>query len=160
MKRGGDSCWILLKVEVFSDIYLPAMVFSTAPIMVQGDHSRCAKPPVDLKKSPAYATPGQAKTELLFWSQWEFLDDVMCHPVCAWDKAEFKREGFCPIHVIRIREHPLRAVVEVRLIVGFAFALELWHRLIHDWPRVAVSWERVRKNLVYVHKWPGTKISD
>ena len=33
---------------------------------LQGDTSRCAKPPVDLKKSPAYATPGQAKTELLF----------------------------------------------------------------------------------------------
>ena len=48
--------------------------------LMQGDTSGCAKPPVDLKtKVPLW--PGQAKTELLFWSQWEVLHNLMYHPV-------------------------------------------------------------------------------
>ena len=47
-------------------------------------------------------------------------------------------EGFCPVHVIRIREGPLRAVVEVRLIVDIGHAFELGHGLIDEGPRVAV----------------------
>ena len=39
--------------------------------MIQGDTSRCAKPPVDLKKSSGH----------MFLSQQEVLHNVMCHPV-------------------------------------------------------------------------------
>ena len=35
---------------------------------------------------PALAWPGQAKVELLFWSQWEVLDNLICHPLCCVDK--------------------------------------------------------------------------
>ena len=47
---------------------------------IQGDTSRCAKPPVDFKtKVPFW--PGLAKAELLFSSQQEVWHNMMCHPV-------------------------------------------------------------------------------
>ena len=56
-------------------------------VYVQGDTSRCPKPPVDFKTEvllwPDQASPGQATTELLFSGQWEVLDNVMCHPVSS-----------------------------------------------------------------------------
>ena len=52
---------------------------------VQDDPSRCLKPPVDFRPKvpfwPGLSWPGQAKTELLFWSQREVLNNVLCHPV-------------------------------------------------------------------------------
>ena len=52
---------------------------------VQGDRSCWRKPPVYFKTKvpllPGKVRPGQAKTELLFLSQLEVLDNVMCHPV-------------------------------------------------------------------------------
>ena len=46
---------------------------------LQVDTSGCGEPPVDCKtKVPP---PGQAKTELMFWSQGEVLLNLMCHPV-------------------------------------------------------------------------------
>ena len=54
-------------------------------LKVKCDTSCCAKPPVYFKTKvpllPGKVRPGQAKTELLFLSQREFLDNVMCHPV-------------------------------------------------------------------------------
>ena len=51
----------------------------------QGDTSGWAKPPVDIKTKvsfwPGLAWPGQAKTKLLFWSQWEVWLKLTCHPV-------------------------------------------------------------------------------
>ena len=49
---------------------------------IQGDHSACAKPPVDFKTHVPLAWPDQAKAELLFWSQREVLHKVNGHPVC------------------------------------------------------------------------------
>ena len=45
---------------------------------IQGDHSDCAKPPVDFKLKFS-----QAKAELLFSSQWEVLHKLNGHP-CIW----------------------------------------------------------------------------
>ena len=42
------------------------------------------------------------------------------------------------VHVIRIREDPLGAVVKIRLIVDVGDAVELGHGLIDEGPRVAV----------------------
>ena len=42
------------------------------------------------------------------------------------------------VHVIRIREDPLGAVVKVRLIVDVGDAVELGHGLVDEGPRVAV----------------------
>ena len=51
-------------------------------IYVQGDHSACARPPVDFK-TKALLWPGQAKAALLFWSQREVLHKLNGHPVCT-----------------------------------------------------------------------------
>ena len=59
----SQSSWPSKQYEVLSR-------FSTT---IQGDTSRCPKPPV-------------AKTELLFSSQQEVLDNVMCHPVLFCNK--------------------------------------------------------------------------
>ena len=52
---------------------------------IQGDHSPCAKPSVDVKIKvplwPGQVRAGQAKTELLFQSQREVLHKVNGHPV-------------------------------------------------------------------------------
>ena len=52
---------------------------------LQGDHSPCAKPPVDFKTKvpfrPGLPWPGQAKAELLIWSQREVLHKMNGHPV-------------------------------------------------------------------------------
>ena len=56
-----------------------------------------------------------------------------CFKTCF---KEFK--SFCPVHVIRIREDPLGAVVKVRLVVDVGDAVELGHGLIDEGPRVAV----------------------
>ena len=52
---------------------------------VQGVTSDCAEPPIDIKTKvlfwPGQARTGQAKTELLFWSQHEVRHNLMCHPV-------------------------------------------------------------------------------
>ena len=62
-----------------------ATVLLEDSITVQGDHSGRTKPPVDFKTQvplwPDQASPGHAKTELLFSGQREVLDSVMCHPV-------------------------------------------------------------------------------
>ena len=54
-------------------------------LILQGDTSGCAKPPVDFKGKvpfwPGLAWASLAKAELLFWSQREVLHNLMCHPV-------------------------------------------------------------------------------
>ena len=50
---------------------------------LQGDHSPCAKPPVDFK-TKILLWPGQAKVNLLFWSQREVLHKLNGHPVYLW----------------------------------------------------------------------------
>ena len=53
----------------------------------QGDTARCLKPPVDCKTKVPFSLglpwPSQAKAELMYLSQGEFLTNVPCHPVVS-----------------------------------------------------------------------------
>ena len=110
----------------------------------QGDTSRCSKPPVDFKSWvpfwPGLALPGQAKAELLFWSQQEVLANVMCHPVqltliTYCQKAKKRREvawfwqrqgGGSDYLADVIQESPLKKII---------FSPYLFSRVTHSKPR-------------------------
>ena len=56
-----------------------------SPKLIQGDTAGSSKPPVDFKTQvllwPGLYWPGQAKAELLSWSQREVWNYLLCHPV-------------------------------------------------------------------------------
>ena len=72
-------------------LYGTSCTYIDYPIHVQGDHSACAKPPVDFKTKvtlwPGQARADQAKAELLSWSQPEVYTSwmVTLYVVCYSD---------------------------------------------------------------------------
>ena len=63
----------------------PLLMCLVGNAVVQGDNYTCSKPPIDFKTKvlfrPGQGRTGQAKAELLFWSQREVLNKCNCHPV-------------------------------------------------------------------------------
>ena len=50
----------------------------------------------------AWPAPGQAKAELLFWSQWEVLHNTMGHPVCACAYTELRNNPYDLVQKMRV----------------------------------------------------------
>ena len=78
----GRADSVLVREWVENDDWQAALLLCR---QVQSDNSTCSKPPVDFKPKvplwPDLSCPGQAETELLFWSQQEVLNKCNCHPV-------------------------------------------------------------------------------
>ena len=83
------GCLLRLSLAVFCTALLIILIVTWVNgDCVQGDTSGCDEPPVDFITKvpfwPGLSWPGQAKTELLFWSQREVRHNHMCHPVTCY----------------------------------------------------------------------------
>ena len=98
-RRGGSDLPGLLGGEEMSqdsEIMSYMKQIYSLNFYLQGDHSGRTKPPVGFKTKvplwPGLAWPGQAKAELLVWSQQEVLNKCNCHTVSM--QLLLKRNSF------------------------------------------------------------------